>query len=42
MKVFVFGDGYTYEDIVSLTYNGCQPDEDGRWNQSNWLREVKI
>ena len=42
MKVFVFGNGYACEDIVSLADNGCQRYEGGGWNRRNWLREVKI
>ena len=41
MRVFEFGSGYARENKVSLADRGCQPYNDGRWNQSNWLREVK-
>lgn len=41
MKVLLFGGGTVFEHETSFADNGCQPYEDGTWNQSNWLREVK-
>ncbi len=40
-KVFKFGRGYAYETLESLGDNGCRPYDDGRWNSTNWIKEVK-
>ena len=29
------------EKVISLTDRSCQPYENGVWNKTNWLREVK-
>ena len=41
VKVLRFWTGYAQEDAISLADHGCEPDESGKWNPSNWLREVK-
>ena len=28
--------------LICLAFLGCQPYKNGKWNQSNWLREVNV
>ena len=41
MEVLLLDKGAVVELQESFADNGCQPYKDGRWNQSNWLREVR-
>ncbi len=41
LKTLKFGKGYAREGTMMLAEHGCQAYESGRWNQHNWLREVK-
>jgi len=41
MKVLTFHKGFVWETERYYSDSGCQPYRSGKWNETNWLHEVK-